>query len=377
MRRNLAPPVPFFLTQTAQQAYFTRTVKMAVSVKVQSARTTRAAVLRALGDLFPGGRLRQEPSLTEGAWAVALALPPRGKTRRLLVAFKSLGEPRYLAQAITVLTLAARQPPQRYPVVAAPYIAPEGQRLCREAGVGYLDLTGNAFLRLDGVLVDRRTEARPPRARARLRRLVAPRSSRVLRVFLEQPKAAWTLTRLAEEATVSLRTAHLVVNGLEEKAFVSKARGGIRLTQPGALLDLWAGEYDLAQHRRRSFYTFARNARELARAIATAAAAQDSRLALTLHSGAALVAPFVRSPDVHAYVVGDLDPLILEIDLRPADTGGSVHLLVPADEGVLYRTQTVDGIPVVCNTQLYLDLINYPARGREQAEELRRRKLGF
>ena len=70
---------------------------MAVSVKVQSARTTRAAVLRALGDLFPGARLRQEPSPTEGAWAVVVALPPRGKTHRLLVAFKSLGEPRYLA----------------------------------------------------------------------------------------------------------------------------------------------------------------------------------------------------------------------------------------------------------------------------------------
>ena len=373
-----APPAPLLLTQTALQAYFTRTVKMAVSVKVQSSRTTRAAVLRALGELFPGARLRQESSPAEGAWAIALTLPRPGKTHRLLLAFKSLGEPRYLAQAITVLTLgAARRPPQRYPVVAAPYIAPEGQRLCREAGVGYLDLIGNAFLGLDGVLIDRRTESRPPRARARLRRLVAPRSSRVLRVLLEQPKAAWTLTRLAEEATVSLRTAHLVVNALEEKAFVSKARGGIRLTQPGALLDLWAGQYDLAQHPRRSFYTFARNAREVARAIATAAVAQDSRLALTLHSGAALVAPFVRSPDVHAYVVGDLDRLIRKLDLRPADTGGSVHLLVPADEGVLYRTQSVDGIPVVCNTQLYLDLVNYPARGREQADELRRRKLGF
>lgn len=66
-----------------------------------------------------------------------------------VVAFKSPGEPRYLAQAITVLTLAARRPPPRYPVVVARYIAPEGQRLCREAGVGdHLDPAGNAFLRL-------------------------------------------------------------------------------------------------------------------------------------------------------------------------------------------------------------------------------------
>lgn len=44
---------------------------------------------------------------------------------------------------------------------------------------------------------------------------------------------------------------------------------------------------------------------------------------------------------------------------------------------MFYRAQTIRRIPVVCNTQLYLDLINYPARGREQAEVIRRQKLGY
>lgn len=158
--------------------------------------------------------------------------------RRLLVECKSVGEPRYLAQAITVLRLASQQVPQSYPVVAAPYIGPEGQRLCREARVGYLDLAGNAFLHFDGVLVDRRSGERPPRAKARLRRLFSPRSSRILRVLLERPEQEWTLARLAAEAAISLRTAHLVVNALEEKAFLEKRRGAIRLQKPGALLDL-------------------------------------------------------------------------------------------------------------------------------------------
>jgi hypothetical protein len=34
-------------------------------------------------------------------------------------------------------------------------------------------------------------------------------------------------------------------------------------------------------------------------------------------------------------------------------------------------------VPVVCTTQLYLDLLHYPARGREQAEVLRRQTLKF
>ena len=187
----------------------------------------------------------------------------------------------------------------------------------------------------------------------------------------------WTLARLADEAAISLRTAHLVIKDLGEKAFVDKRRGAIRLQQPGALLDLWGENYRVDEHRRLTYYSLIRNPRELAATLASQADAQKDRLALTLHSGAALVAPFVRSADVHAYFRGDVERLVKAADLRPVESGGSVHLLLPNDEGVFYRTQTVDHVPVVGNTQLYLDLLHYPARGREQAEELRRQKLRY
>ena len=345
---------------------------MAKKVKLYRLQDLEARVRRALLALLPSVRVTEERQSRQTPWDLTFAVRTGKTTRRLLVQCKSVGEPRYLAQAITVLTLATRQLARSYPVVAAPHIAPEGQRLCREAGVGYLDLTGNAFLRFDGVLVDRQSSERPPRAKARLRRLFSPKSSRVLRVLLEQPTADWTLVRLANEAAISLRTAHLVVNALEEKAFLDKRRGAIRLAKPGALLDLWAEAYRIDQHTRHTFYSFVRNPRELA-----AKLAEHVSCALTLHSGAALVAPFVRSADVHAYVRGDVDDIAKALDLRPVETGGNIHLLLPNDEGVFYRVQVIQRLPVVCNTQLYLDLFNYPARGREQAEELRRQKLGY
>lgn len=350
---------------------------MAYRVKVLNDASLEVRAIEVLRELLPAFRITKERPPKEATWDLT-AVVGSGKTaRRLLVECKSVGEPRYLAQAITRLTLATRRLSKAYPVVAAPYIGPEGQRLCREAGVGYLDFAGNAFLRFDGVLVDRRSAERPVRERSRLRRLFSPKSSRVLRVLLEQPKMEWTLARLADEAMISLRTAHLVVNALEEKAFVDKRRGAIRLQQPGAVLDLWGESYRLDQHRRFTYYSFIRDPRELVGKLAAHAGTQKTRLALTLHSGAALVAPFVRSPDVHAYFLGDVDRLVKAVDLRPVESGGSVHLLAPNDEGVFYRTQMIDELPVVCNTQLYLDLLHYPARGREQAEELRRQKLGY
>lgn len=336
-----------------------------------------ASLLRRLPELLPALSVSVERQSRNARWDLTLRVRSGRKTWRLIVEVKSVGEPRYLAQAITTLTLAARQQPRLYPVVVAPYIAPEGQRLCREAGVGYLDLTGNVFLRFDGILVDRRSGERPLRAKARLRRLFSPKSSRILRVLLEQPKEKWTLIQLATEAAISLRTAHLVINALEEKAFIEKRRGAITLQKPGELLDLWAENCRLEQHSRHTFYTFIRDPRTLATKLTAHTDAHHELLALTLHSGAALVAPFVRSVDVHAYFLGDFERLVKALDLRPVETGGTVHLLEPYDQGVFYRVQTIDGVPVVCNTQLYLDLINYPARGREQAAVLRRKKLGY
>jgi Transcriptional regulator, AbiEi antitoxin, Type IV TA system len=176
---------------------------------------------------------------------------------------------------------------------------------------------------------------------------------------------------------VSVRTAHLVINALEEQTFVDKRRGAIRLAKAGPLLDLWAENYRLDQHRRQTFYSFIRSPRELATKLAAEARSQRLELGLTLHAGAALVAPFVRYTDVHAYVAGDIDRLVKAFDLRPVETGGGVHLLTPNDDGVFYAARTIDGLPVVSDVQLYLDLLHYPARGREQAEELRRRKLGY
>ena len=342
-----------------------------------SATEILAALRRRLPELLPTLKVALEAPHRRGDADIVLRVRAGRRTVRLLGEIKSVGEPRYLAQAITALTLATRKTPGSYPVVIAPYIAPEGQRLCREAGVGYLDLAGNAYLRFDGILVDRHTATPPPRARARLRRLFAPRSSRVSRVLLENTGRTWTLAALATEAGLSLRTVHLVVNALEEKALAETPRGALRLTKPGELLDIWAEQYRLDVHRRHTFYTFARDPLEVARRLAAHAADHQEPAALTLHSGAALVAPFVRSPDLHAYIAGDLERLVAAVDLRPVESGGTVHLFQPYDAGVFYRVQTRESLPVVCATQLYLDLLHYPARGREQAEVLRRQVLRY
>lgn len=101
------------------------------------------------------------------------------------------------------------------------------------------------------------------------------------------------------------------------------------------------------------------------------------RYALTLHAGASLVAPFVRFTDVHIYTEESVETWIGALDLREVEFGGNFSLLQPYDAGVFYAAHEVDGAVVVGDVQLYLDMCHYPARGREQADFLRERRLKF
>lgn len=296
-----------------------------------------------------------------------------GKTKRLICEVKAVGEPRYLYQAIAALK-GIQKEEKAYPIVVAPYISPEGQRICREAGVGFVDLSGNVLLQFDSVFIERSRKDLPRGEKVRRRRFFAPKSSRILRVLLENPNVEWSLTRLSKEAQVGIKTAHAVVNGLDEKGYVRKQRAATALRKPAELLDLWAENYNVQVNLRRTYYTFVRSLREFLVKLHRTA---GNGYALTLHSGASLVAPFVRHTDVHFYWQGSPEKLASKLDLRPVETGGTIHILTPYDEGVFYHVQKIDRLQIVSNIQLYLDLIHYPARGKEQAEFLRRQKIPF
>ena len=79
---------------------------------------------------------------------------------------------------------------------------------------------------------------------------------------------------------------------------------------------------------------------------------------------------------MHVYVQGTPRPIIEVLDLTPVEFGGNLHLSSPEDEGVMFGARQVEGVTVVSDLQLYLDLYSWPARGREQAEHLRETVMG-
>ena len=321
-----------------------------------------------------------ESADNKALWDVGIKIKVGRSSKWLRCEIKAKGEPWYLYQAIGQLTQAPQVKKGDYPVVIVPYISEQGQKVCKEAGIGYIDLTGNVFLRFNSVLIEKvprgktisrvrkRTASKPP---------FSPKSSRILRVLLENPERTWTFPILSQEAQVNIRTAFVVTELLKEQVFVDKKRGAISLIKPKELLDYWAENYNYQNNRILTYFSFSRTFEEFKKNLFKTSKEKSIDYALTLHSGATLVAPFVRFKDVHLYIKGKPEVWEKELNLKPVESGGTVHLLLPYDEGVFYNRQEVDKAFIVCNTQLYIDLVSYPARGREQAEFLRKQRINF
>lgn len=211
-----------------------------------------------------------------------------------------------------------------------------------------------------------------------MQNIFSPKATRIVRILLISPEKEWSILKLSEEARTSYGHTYRLVKtllriGLCRKTEVNK----IKVANPGEFLSRWAAIYDFnLLNDVKSFYSMERELHNLLKRVSLASG-HYSKYALTLHVGASLIAPYVRPASLHIYVRDEEESLVKLLDLQPAELGGNVFLVQPYDEGVFYGVQEVRGVYIVSDVQLYVDLYNYSARGREAAEHLRKVMIGY
>jgi hypothetical protein len=300
------------------------------------------------------------------------------ESKALICAVRTVGQPRYIREALTRLRSLQAQVPEAYPVAVAPYISPQSAALVRQHACGYVDLSGNCYLAFDNVLIEKEGKPNLRPASRPLKTLFAPRATRVIRALLVEPHRTWGLEELGRAVGVSLGHAHNVVRRLEDLDWVERGPAGrFRVSKPSDLLDAWRAAYSYRVNGMAAFVSPIAEKRRLMEALARQAGALGLDYAFTLHAGASLVGPQVRVPIIHCYVGGDPEALARALGLQPVDGEGAVYLLLPYDSGVFYAPLTKGGLRVVCLPQLYVDLYHFERRGREQADKLRRDALGY
>ncbi len=290
------------------------------------------------------------------------------KKQVLVVEAKSSGQPRLAREAVNQLLRYRNIFPNSYLVFMAPYISPQAAEICTKDNVGYLDFAGNCYLSFDKVYIEQSGKPNPFRSRRDLVSFYSPKSSRVVRVLLNNPGRTWKTQDLANEARVSLGQVANVKKLLLDREWITK-QDGFSLKEPWPLLNEWADAYTYRKNEVRNFYSL-KSISEIESDLAKVCQENKLEYALTGFSGAARLAPAVRYNRAMAYVLSERVPSLL--NLKEVESGANVMLLSPYDEGVFYGTQIIDGIKIVSPLQAYLDLKGYRGRGEEAADVLLR-----
>ena len=205
---------------------------------------TEREVLKALrnNEPFKGlpdvrvANLVEQPRAKQGRFDAKFDLEFGGAKVEVWVEVKSTFTPKQVEQIAPWLSQMKAMKDGTAFALVCPAISPQSQRLCFERNVDFIDLAGNVFINVPGKLLLQRVgmEPRKETSPSFYRNPFSGKSSRILRVLLQKPRA-WTLSEITEELAketsrtecagvsfgVSFSLASRVLRSLEEELLVS------------------------------------------------------------------------------------------------------------------------------------------------------------
>jgi hypothetical protein len=283
---------------------------------------------------------------------------------------KSSGQPRYAREAVNRLLLMQNKNPEQYGILVAPFISVKAAKICEEANIGYLDLSGNCRLAFKNLFIEKIGQPNKFIVKRELVSLYSPKSERILRVLLTYPFQPWRTMELAQKADVSIGLISYVKKQLEDREWIQIRENGFSLNQPEALLEEWSTNYSYKKNEITDCYTllspvdFEKIVKEFS------FSSPEYTYGLTGFSAANYFAPMVRNQRSMIYISKVSDYVIEQLKLKIVTSGANVSLLKPYDDGVFWNSREVNGVLTVSPIQAYLDLKNYRGRGEEAAEKI-------
>lgn len=271
---------------------------------------------------------------------------------------------------------------QNFPGIwVAPHIADPLARDLRRWGIGHADLNGRLFLKTESLLVDRAPHTKNAafkdlfKAQKSDPQIFTRKSSRIVRALLSRISREWTQEELEAFTFISRGYVSRITSVLEQQGYIRRqGKGGrsgkvrYQLVDWQRLLDDWAeSDKFRARVEKLEFSLLESDASAIARQ-ARDVIGKDN-LAFTQWYAAWLRHPHAIPPVVSAYVTS---AAAWQFKLgRKVQDGGNLWLLIPRDQGVFQGKQTTNDLPLVCDAQIYLDLVDAGLRGPEAATELR------
>lgn len=265
------------------------------------------------------------------------------------------------------------------PIIVASALSAEAREICKQHGQAYIDLSGNAWIDVGPVLIEKEVPRNLYPHEAKNRSPFADRASLLLRYLLDKRDHEGRVLEISKGAKLSPGYVSKLVRAAEKLNYISiDSEGLCRLRNIREMLGDWSASYRWQKNELESFFVLPNRVGRLDQAM-QAALAGRADYALSLHAGNNAVEPYVLSDIWHLYAFGNelSGHLIRALHLEPVEgDGGNVVLMKPYyRRSVLHGARDVQGFRVVSDLQLYLDLRHYPVRGFEAAEAILSKRL--
>jgi hypothetical protein len=293
---------------------------------------------------------------------------PDGRFARLVVEAKTVVDARDVPAVRNQMRLDG-DPDATEGLVVARYLSPRAREALTEAGMSYLDATGNIRIavREPAVFVATQGANRDPwrspeRPTNSLRGKPAARVVRTL-VDLRPP---WKVRELAQAAGTSLGSTARTVDFLAREALVERdASGAIVGVDWPALLERWAADYDLAK-RRRVVRLLAPRGLD---SIEDDLRGWKGQYAISGSMAAARWEPYAEARLALIYSP-DVEKLLPRLGLREPPSRPNLVLIEPEDDYVFERIVERDGLLFAAPSQIAVDLLAGPGRNPEEGRAL-------
>ncbi|WP_210748028.1 helix-turn-helix domain-containing protein [Actinomadura latina] len=263
-------------------------------------------------------------------------------------------------------------------VVIAPWISPRVQALLREYGIGYIDLTGNASLRVSrpAITIYTQSASRSPQSRTASRSkatLAGLKAGRLVRL-LADVTPPYRATELADTTELSLPYVSRLLDTMEDQLLIRREGRIITFVDWPQLLRVRAESYRLLRHNSYVRMIAPNGIEAVFKALRALPEEYRQQIALTGSYAARAVAPLAVGGQLMLYHPAGTprlpDEIGDELGLLRVDKGGDVFLLRAHDPVVFARTVDDAGVLRVALSQLVIDCLSGPGRMPSEGQAL-------
>ena len=298
-------------------------------------------------------------------------------SHKFAIEWKASGSLGHIFSAVHYIrAMACDLPNSTIPLLVVPFMGESARAYCDEAGVAWLDLSGNAKITAPGLYVHTLGHDNRFRRPGRPESAFGPRGSRVARWMVMNPGHAIRQRKLAAITGLNEGYVSRVVGRLIEMGLLERNDSGIQATDANMLLDAWRDEYRFDKHSVTRGHIAVAAGESAAQTVARALSQSNIGYAVTGLAAAWHWTRFARYRLSTVYLE-DMPPseLLDALGFRETPRGSNTWLVTPQDEGVFVGASNLDGIRCVHPIQVYLDLKSHPERAAEAADEIRDRLI--